>query len=79
MIYLHQHQVKNYQYVQTGLTRQPGIHESCYEWQPPGDVPPEPPPVEFPPGTPEEEPFNPEVEPPPAPEEIPDKTGDQGE
>ncbi|OGT66238.1 MAG: hypothetical protein A2W69_05165 [Gammaproteobacteria bacterium RIFCSPLOWO2_02_47_7] len=42
------------------------------EWRPPpDDVPIGPPPVEFPPDTPEEEPFIPEVEPPPPPDEKP--------
>lgn len=46
---------------------------SC-EWQPPEDIPEESPPVEYPPGAPEEEPFVPETEPPPPPEEIPRET-----
>lgn len=41
------------------------------EWQPPEDIPGGSPPVEYPPGVPEEEPFVPETEPPKPPEEIP--------
>ena len=41
------------------------------EWRPPEDVPIESPPVEYPPGMPEEEPFIPEAEPLPPPVEVP--------
>lgn len=60
---------------QTEMISLPGYPVSSCEWRPPDDVPPELPPVEFPPDTPEEEPFIPEVEPPLPPQEIPDEAG----
>lgn len=73
MIYLQQHPVNNYQVAKTGKILLAGGSEFHCEWRPPDDVPSGPPPVEFPPGTPEEEPFIPEVEPPLPPQEIPDE------